>query len=128
VCTPLRFFRLKAKATGLRLSPCCPENLPCGVLTGAARETMARVRPRAAEIQVAERCPILRPSERRPHREQLIQRELAVKDVAAGQSVCRLEIRGRDDLSMLDERSQAGSVLLDRAEDAVRQPAALVFP
>ena len=37
------------------------------------------------------------PSRARPHREQLIERRLAVKDVAAGQAVDRFEIERRDD-------------------------------
>ena len=43
------------------------------------------MRARSAEEQIADRRRVARPAELRPRDEQLIERQLAVEDVAAGQ-------------------------------------------
>ena len=60
------------------------------------------MRARAAQVQPGDRCAILRPARHRAHDEQLIQRHLAVIDVAAGQAVSCLKIKRRESLRMSD--------------------------
>ena len=68
------------------------KDLPRRVLAGGAGDAAARMGSGAAQVQPVDRRAVLRPAEDRPHREQLIERRLAVKDVPAGQPVGRLEI------------------------------------
>ena len=49
--------------------------------------------PEPHKIQVANRRPILPPAQQRPHRQQLVERQLAMEDVAAGQPVRRVRDR-----------------------------------
>src|SRR6266851_6587377 len=74
----------------------------------------ARMRARSAEKQILDRRLVTRPAEERPRDEQLIQRELAVKDMTAGQPVGPLEIERRDRLPSQHGRFESGRVALDR--------------
>src|SRR6185295_19897489 len=67
-------------------------DLARGVRAGEAGDAAARVRAGPAQEQVFDRRAVPRPSEERPHREQLIESRLAVEDVAAGQAVAVLEV------------------------------------
>src|SRR3954462_8809892 len=58
----------------------------------------------------------------------MIERQLAVEDVAAGQSVAAFEIERRDDLTRNDRGAEPRGVLLDRACRRRRQTLALVVP
>ena len=57
------------------------------------------MRARAAEIQSLEWCSILRPTNQRSERKELIERLLAVMNVAAAQSVSLFQIERRDHLA-----------------------------
>ena len=58
-----------------------------------AHDAAAGMRRRAAHVEVANRRPVLRPARRRAQEEQLLERQLALKDVAFGQA--RTRARGR---------------------------------
>src|SRR5215510_11222481 len=65
-----------------------------------SHDAAAGVRCRAAHPEISDRRPVLRPSGHRPREEQLVQGQLALKDVAFGQPPLALEIERRHDLSM----------------------------
>ena len=70
----------------LALAPGAPVTPPPGM------------RARAAEVEAAHGRAVLRPVEERAHREELVERRLAVEDVAARQAEGLLEVDGRQDL------------------------------
>ncbi len=101
-----------------------------------AGDPATRMCARAAQVESRDRRAVLGAAEDRPHREELIERWLAVQDVAPGQPVGRLEIARRDDLLMDDEpfdtrrvlaTACAGRSARDRraASDQVRPPASV---
>src|SRR5437899_8589614 len=65
-----------------------------------AHDAAARVRRGAAHIEVADGRLVLRPAGRGTQEEELLERQLALKDVAFRQSPLALEIEGGDDLTV----------------------------
>src|SRR5260221_13105962 len=57
------------------------------------------MRARAAHVEPLQRAAIVAVAKHRPRREQLVERERAVKDVAADQAELTLQIGGREDLA-----------------------------
>ena len=76
----------------------------------------------------SDRRAVFRPTRDRPQEQQLLERELALKDVALAQSPFALEIERRDDLPVQNQRLQIGRVLRERVDDGVAEPLALVVP
>ena len=68
-------------------------DLPRRVRARRPGDSAARMRARAAEIEARDRGPVARPAEERAHREELVERVLAVEDVAARRG--RTSPRGR---------------------------------
>src|SRR2546422_8015811 len=91
-------------------------------------ESRAGMRARATYIKVADRRRIARKAEQRAHDEHLIERELAVEDVTAGQAVRALEIKRCDDLARNYRRFEAGRIARDRASRGVAKAIALGIP
>ena len=69
------------------------------------------MRPRSAEIQILNRGAIACPVEQRPHREELIQSQLPMEDVAAGQPDSGLDVRRPEDLPV--ERSTTFTLVVN---------------
>src|SRR5688572_18949982 len=63
-------------------------------------------------------------SQQRTHREELVERKLAVKDVSARQPVVTLEVQWRDDLRGDNPRPQAGRISFEHAEDVCEEAVA----
>src|SRR5215813_7430682 len=83
------------------------------------------MRAAAAEIKTADRRQVARPVEHGTHREQLIESQLAMIDVAAGHAVNRFEVLWRDDLHALNEAWEIRSVSRKCLHDKIAQfPAA----
>ena len=76
-----------------------------------AGEPATRVRTGPTQVQPGDRRAVLRPAQHRAHRVELIERVLAVENVAAGQAIALLEIDRRQDLARQDERRQVGTYL-----------------
>ena len=98
---------------GSRIFPKSPEGVDDfagGVGSTGAGESVAGMRAGAAEKKAADRRFVARPIENGPHGEKLIERKLAVKNVAASETVRCLEILGRDDLDAFDNPRQIRSV------------------
>ena len=104
------------------------EDLPRRVGAGAARDAAAGVCAATAEIQPLERGPVSRPPEQGTHREELVERLLAVEDVAAAQAECRLDVRRSENLPMHDERTEIRGKFNEGLLDALRQPLARGVP
>src|SRR5262249_49256998 len=90
----LAFRRLGDLAVGERGA----RGLPAGEAAAAA----AGVRRRAAVVQAADRRPVVGVPGRRAHVEELLERELAVEDVAADEAVLLLHLVGADDVAVQD--------------------------
>ena len=88
-----------------------------GVGTARAGESVAGMRAGAAEEESANRSFVARPIEDGAHGEELIEREFAVEDVAAGESVDGFEIARRDDLHRFDDLVEVGRMDSERFED-----------
>src|SRR5579863_2617 len=87
-----------------------------GVRTAGTGEPVARVRAGAAEVEPADRSFVASPIEDWAHREKLVQREFAVEDVSAGESVDRLEIARSDDLHRFDDLVEVRRISGNRFE------------
>ncbi len=75
------------------------------------------MRAGAAEEESANRSLVARPIEDGPHGEELIEREFAVEDVAAGEAVDGFKIARRDDLHRFDNLIEVGRIDGERFED-----------
>src|SRR5438309_3677397 len=64
------------------------------------------MRARAAQVKSTDQRVVTNPAQQRTHDEKLVQRQLTVEDVSAGESVRLLQIERRDDLPLLDESRQ----------------------
>ena len=82
---------MKPPLASLQLLPVL-EELARGVRAGSAHDPAAGVRTRAAQIERANRCPVLGPTRHGPQEEELIGTHLAVEDVAARHAVLFLEV------------------------------------
>src|SRR5687767_4961942 len=83
---------------------------------------------RSAHIEVADGRLIAGPARRRPQKEQLLERELALKDVALGEAKFTLEIERRDHLPMQDDVLDVRRVLRERVDDRVTECLTLLVP
>ena len=88
-----------------------------GVLAGSAGDAAAWMCARAAQVECRDRRAVLGTAKDRAHREQLVERRLAVQDVASGEPVGGLEIARRDDLPMDDEPFDVRCVFRQRAQN-----------
>src|SRR5262245_9045426 len=85
------------RRSGNGLLPQVFQDLPRRVPAGQPRDAAAGVRAGAAQIESQDRRAVLGPSEDRAREEELIERVLAVEEVAAREAVGRFEVRWRDD-------------------------------
>src|SRR3954468_24205675 len=70
---------------------------------GSAHDAAAGMRGRAAHIKVLHRSAVLRPPRHWTQEEQLLERQLALEDVAFGQSKLAFQVKRRDDLPSADD-------------------------
>src|SRR5579863_5302490 len=86
----------------VRIWPCqlseVVDDFAGGVGAGCTSQTVAGMRAGTTEIKSADRRFIASPIEDRAHREKLIEGELAMENVAAGETVDGLKILRSDDL------------------------------
>src|SRR6266404_7339585 len=95
---------------------------------GGAGEAVAGMGAGAAEEKATNRSFIARPIENRAHGEELIERELAVENVAAGEAVGSFQIKRRDDLHVFDEIGQVRRISGESLGDGVAQVVAARVP
>ncbi len=94
-------------------SPHVAQDLARRVVPRNAGHAAARMRAGAAEVQAAHRRPVVAVTEHRSRREQLVERQRAVEDVAADEPELALEIERR-------ERATAEDAGLEIRRDADR--------
>ena len=99
-----------------------------GVPPGRAHDAAAGMRRRSAHVEVAHRRLVLRPARRRPQEEQLLERQLALEDVAFGQAEVALDVERRQHLPVQDDVLDVRRVLGDRVDDGVAERLALRRP
>src|SRR6186997_2371056 len=75
-------------------SPQVANDLPSRVVPRHARDAAAGVRPGAAEIEACQRQAIVAVPQDRARAEELVQRQLAVEDVAPHKTEGALEVQG----------------------------------
>src|SRR5437868_10520983 len=76
--------------------PQIAQHFPRAVVAGRAGDAAARMGARAAQVEPLERSAIVRVAQHRSRRPELIERKLAVEDVAADQAEVALEVRRRE--------------------------------
>src|SRR5512142_1541395 len=70
-----------------------------GVVSRHAGHAAARMRARAAQVKALQRHAVIAVPEDGPRAEELVERELAVEDVAAHETEVALEVQGRENPS-----------------------------
>ena len=70
---------------------------------GGRHDAASGVRAGAAHVEILDRRAVLGPAGHRPEKEKLVQGQLALKNVALGQTKLPLQVPGRDDLPMKND-------------------------
>src|SRR6185503_10873376 len=91
--------RLSAKIRGQILFLIL-QHLQRGVPSRCAHDAAARMRGRTTHVKVANRRAVLRPARRRSQKEELLQSQFALKDVALRQTKVALQIQRCQNLSV----------------------------
>src|SRR5438132_233245 len=81
-----------------------------GIVARGTRDAPAWVCARAAQIQPTDRRCIARPTRYRPQREQLVETQVAMKNIAAGQAVFALQVERREGVYVLDRPANVGRI------------------
>ena len=71
-----------------------------GIASGRAHDAAAGMRGRAAHVEAVDRRLVLRPAGHGPQEEELLERQLALEDVALGETPLALEVERRHDLAV----------------------------
>src|SRR6516162_1222889 len=98
-----------------------PEHLARCVPAGCTHHAAARMRCCAAEIEATQRHAITCEAGHRAEHEELMQAHRALEYVAAGKIECLLEVDWAQDLTTRDRTREAGCVLFDEGEAAIRE-------
>src|SRR5207237_1599757 len=80
-----------------------PEDAQRRVAARSAHDAAARMRGRSAHPQIANRRRVLRPPGNRAREEQLLERQLALEDVAFREPELALEVERRQNLPVQDD-------------------------
>src|SRR5439155_19927866 len=105
-----------------------PQDSQRGVAPGRAHDAAAWMRRRAAHPELPNRRLVLSPAGNRAREEQLLERQLALKDVAFRQAELALEIERRQHLAVQDDVLDVRGVLRDGVDDGVAERVALLVP
>src|SRR5690349_22470621 len=93
-----------------------------------AGHAAAGMRARSAQVEALHGHQVVGVAEHRPRREQLIERERAVKDVAADEAELTLEIQWRQRAPAEDTRAESGREPLDGVDHEIGDFLARVVP
>src|ERR1700691_4793552 len=100
----------------------------CRIVAGSAGEASAGMGARAAQVKTGNRGAVLRPSRYWTHKEKLFQPQVAVEDVAFGQTVGALEIERRQYLASENCARNVGSVLRNFPYHAIAEQSPFLVP
>src|SRR5689334_5306501 len=125
---PTTITSLAAIASGRRAAAPVLQDLLRGVLAVGAHDPAARVRRGAAHVEAADGRAVLRPPGSGAEEEELLERQLALEDVALGQAELALDVERREDLPVLDDALDVRRVLRDRVDDRVAERVAFLVP
>src|SRR5437667_12907889 len=104
------------------------QNFTRSIRTGTAGQACTRMGSAAAQVQVLDRGAITRPLKQRTHGEELVKRQFAVEDVAAGESVNIFKVLRCDDLMTQDQFRQVGCVLRQFLDYGFAKRTSLALP
>src|SRR5580693_1493497 len=104
------------------------QNLTRGVRARASRQSGPGMRATATKIEVVDRRAVARPVEQWPHREKLIERQIAMEDLSAAQSIDIFQILRRDDLVRQDHLGEIRSVPCQRLYNSLSERLSLALP
>ena len=104
------------------------QDLQRGDAAGRAHDPAAGVRGRAAHVEAAHGRAVAGPARHRPQEEELLERQLALEDVALGQAPLALEVERGQHLAVQDELLDVGRVLRDGVDHGVAERLALLVP
>src|SRR6266480_4203214 len=102
------------------LAPRVLEHHRGGVATRNPHHPSPGMRPRAAQVHVLDRRPVVAVERDRPEREELVGRELTVRDAPAEQPEAFLEVLRGEHLDMLDQRRERRGVVPDGRDHLLR--------
>src|SRR5581483_11544248 len=95
---------------------------------GRAHHASAGVGRRSAHIEIPDGSAKLRISRRRTQKEKLLQRKLALKDIAFSQSKFALQIERRQHLPVQNDVFDVGSILAQCVDYVIAEGLALLIP
>src|SRR5215218_11497223 len=104
------------------------ENRLCGIVPRRAGDAAAGMVAGAAMVETEEGAAVVGVAEHRAGGEELVERERAVEDVAAGEPEDTLEVERRERLAGDDAVLEAGSVALDGGDHEVGDLLAMIVP
>src|SRR5580765_4143851 len=126
-CSFALLFR-EASSLARKAFPEIAQHLPRAVVPRRARDAAAGMRSRAAEIQAGDRRAVVRMTQHRARGPELVERKLAMENVAADKTKLALEILGRKRAVTNHARPKARRVRLDHFEDALHRLALARLP
>src|SRR5882724_9550989 len=99
-----------------------------GIVAGRTGDAAAGMGTRATVIEAPERSAIVCIAQHGPRREQLVEREGAVEDVAAERAELLFQIERAQGLARDDARLEAGRVAVDRVDHHVGDFFTMIMP
>src|ERR1044071_5202418 len=126
-CSFALLFR-EASSLARKAFPEIAPEFPRAGVARSAGDAAPGMTPRAAQVEARQRGAVVRMAQYRPRRPDLVERELPVEDVAAGETEFPLEVRGRERAMADDARAEARRVRLDDVEDALHRLALSRLP
>src|SRR6266480_4534825 len=108
--------------------PVIRQNHARGVVAGGAGDAAAGMGAAAAMVEPLQRPPIIGVAAHWPRREQLIERQRAVKNIAAEQPELALQIERREDLPAHDACRKTRRITIYRRDHEIGDLIAMVVP
>src|SRR4029077_2937084 len=104
------------------------QSLLRGIVPGSPGHSAAGMRARSAQVESIDRSAILRPARYRPHEEQLLQRQIAVKNISLREAIGPLQIQRCQHLAGDDGSGNVGGILANLANNAISQDFPVFIP
>ena len=105
-----------------------PEDRARGIVAGGAGDAAAGMRAGAAMVEALQGPAIIGVAEHRPGREQLVERQRAVEDIAAEQPEMALQIERRQRPAGRSRCGEARRVLVHRRDHQIGDLVAVIVP